>query len=103
MPNAVVTGFTKPAKAIEFASHNHVALAFLDIEMGNVSGLDVCRELLGISPKTNVIFLTAHPSYSLDAWETGACGFMLKPITAAEVEKRLKNLRYPFMPGGTNV
>ena len=103
MPNAVVTGFTKPAKAIEFASHNHVALAFLDIEMGNISGLDICRELLAISPKTNVIFLTAYPSYSLDAWETGACGFMLKPITAAEVEKRLKNLRYPFMPGGINV
>ncbi len=101
MPNAAVTGFTKPAEAIEFARHNQIALAFLDIEMGSVSGLDVCRELLSIFPRTNVIYLTAYPSYSLDAWETGACGFMLKPITAADVKKRLKNLRFPLLLGGT--
>ena len=103
MPCAAVTGFTKPAEAIEFARHNHVALAFLDIEMGSVSGLQVCRELLRISPRTNVVYLTAYPSYAFDAWETGACGFMLKPITIESVQKRLKHLRYPFLTGGSGV
>lgn len=100
MPNADVTGFTKPADALEYAKSNRVALAFLDIEMGNVSGLDVCRELLRINPRTNVVFLTAYPSYAFDAWETGASGFMLKPITADGVYKQLQNLRYPFVSGG---
>lgn len=100
MPNADVTGFTKPADALEYAKSNRVALAFLDIEMGNISGLDVCRELLRINPRTNVVFLTAYPSYALDAWETGASGFMLKPITADGVYKQLQNLRYPFVSGG---
>lgn len=67
MPNADVTGFTKPADALEYAKSNRVALAFLDIEMGNISGLDVCRELLRINPRTNVVFLTAYPSYAFDA------------------------------------
>ena len=98
-----MTGFTKPAEAIEFARHNQIALAFLDIEMGSVSGLDVCRELLSIFPRTNVIYLTAYPSYSLDAWETGACGFMLKPITPEGIREQLENLRYPFFTGGDNV
>ena len=67
------------------------------LEMGSVSGLDVCRELLQFSPRTNVVYLTAYPSYAFDAWETGACGFMLKPISAEGILKQLSNLRYPFM------
>ena len=100
MPNAVITGFTKPAQAFEYAKTNHVALAFLDIEMGPVSGLDVCRELLEVNPRTNVVYLTAYREYSFDAWNTGACGFMLKPITPEGVREQLKKLRYPFLTGG---
>ena len=100
MPNAVITGFTKPAQAFEYAKTNHVALAFLDIEMGSVSGLDVCRELLEVNPRTNVVYLTAYREYSFDAWNTGACGFMLKPITPEGVREQLKKLRYPFLTGG---
>jgi transcriptional regulator with XRE-family HTH domain len=102
MPNATVTGFTKPMEAIEYAKKERVALAFLDIEMGSISGLDVCRDLLGINPRTNVVFLTAYPSYAIDAWETGASGFMLKPITAEGVREQLKKLRYPFPSGGVD-
>ena len=100
IPNASVTGFTKPSEAIDFAKANRVALAFLDIEMGSVSGLDVCRELLEINPHTNVVYLTAYGNYSLDAWSTGACGFMIKPITPEGVKEQLKKLRYPFFTGG---
>ena len=103
MPNASVTGFTKPSEAIEYAKENRIALAFLDIEMGTVSGLDVCRELLEVNPHTNVIYLTAYGEYSLDAWSTGASGFMLKPITPEGVREQLKHLRYPFWTGGDSV
>lgn len=102
IPNASVTGFTKPSEAVEYARANRVALAFLDIEMGTTSGLDVCRELLEINPRTNVIYLTAYREYSFDAWSTGACGFMLKPITAEGVREQLKKLRYPFLTGDEN-
>ena len=100
IPNASVTGFTKPSEALEYAKTNRVALAFLDIEMGAISGFDVCRELLGINPRTNVVYLTAYSNYSLDAWSTGACGFMLKPITAEGVREQLKKLRHTFRTGG---
>ena len=96
IPNASVTGFTRPSEAVEYAKANHVALAFLDIEMGSVSGLDLCRDLLAINPHTNVVYLTAYREYSFDAWDTGACGFLLKPITADGVKEQLKKLRYPF-------
>jgi transcriptional regulator with XRE-family HTH domain len=103
IPNASVTGFIDPSEAVEYAKENRVSLAFLDIEMGTISGLDVCRELLEINPHTNVVYLTAYSGYSLDAWSTGASGFMLKPFTAKGIKEQLENLRYPFWTGGDSV
>ncbi len=100
LPSATVVGFTRPSEALEYAEGNRVALAFLDIEMGNISGLDVCRRLLEINPCTNVVFLTAYSGYSLDAWSTGASGFLLKPLTLEGVQAQLAHLRYPIFPGG---
>ena len=100
IPNAAVIGFTKPSEAVEYAKANRIALAFLDIEMIDVSGLDVCRKLLEINQRTNVVYLTAYRDYSFDAWDTGAIGFMVKPLTADGVKKQLKKLRYPFLTGG---
>ena len=93
-PDANITGFIKPSEALSYAQQNPVALAFLDIEMGQHNGLEVCRELQRIRPQTNVIFLTAYLDYSLDAWKTGASGFIIKPITVDEVRKQLSRLRY---------
>ena len=100
MPKAETMCFTKPSDAIGFAENHRVALALLDIEMGMISGLDVCRELLKVNPRTNVVYLTAYADYAFDAWYTGAIGFMLKPLTPEGVKNQLKNLRYPFLTGG---
>lgn len=102
MPNATITGFTKPSEAIEYAKVNRVALAFLDIELGKTNGLELCRTLLEINPRTNVVYLTAYIEYAFDAWSTGASGFILKPITLEGIQAQLKNLRYPFFLGGAD-
>ena len=102
LPNATVTGFTNADEAIEYAKRNNISLAFLDIEIRNMSGFDLCKILLEINPRTNIIFLTAYGDYSLDAWGTGASGFMLKTITLEAVKEQLNNLRYPFFIGDNN-
>lgn len=99
LPKANVLGFADGDEALEYAKCSPVSLAFLDIELRGMSGLDLCRELLKINARTNVVFLTAYGEYSLDAWSTGASGFMLKPITVTGVKEQLKNLRYPFYAG----
>ncbi len=101
LPNANVMGFTDGDEAVEYAKSNRVVLAFLDIELRGMSGLDLCKRLLEINSHTNIIFLTAYSEYSLDAWNTGASGFMLKPITIEGIKNQLKNLRYPFFIGET--
>lgn len=99
LPQAVVAGFTKPSEALEYARTNPIVMAFLDIELGKSNGFELCRELLELNPRTNVVFLTAYIGYSFDAWSTGASGFMLKPLTADGVRAQLKNLRFPFLAG----
>ena len=98
IPNAEITGFSLPSDALEFARQNRVALALLDIEMGRISGMELCRELLDIDSRINVVYLTAYRDYAFDAWETGACGFLLKPLTVDAVHRQLRRLRYPI-PG----
>ena len=98
---AEIHGFTVPSEALEYAKENKVDLAFLDIKMGRVSGLDICRELLKINPKTNVIYLTAYREYSLDAWSTGAYGFLLKPLTVDSVKEAVSHLPHPIK--GVNI
>ena len=103
LPDAEIHAFTKPADAIRFSKTNRVQLAFLDIEMGRISGLDVCRELLEIEPRTNVIYLTAYREYAFDAWSTGACGYLLKPLTVDRVQGAFAHLRYPVRGLGGKV
>ncbi|MBP5207895.1 MAG: response regulator, partial [Clostridia bacterium] len=103
MPNATVTGFVDANEAVSYAKENRVSLAFLDIELREMTGLELCRALLDINPRTNIVYLTAYSSYALDAWTTGASGFMLKPITPEGVRKQLENLRYPFRFGGDDL
>ncbi|MBQ7563374.1 MAG: response regulator [Lachnospiraceae bacterium] len=95
LPGAKVFGFTKPSQALDFVRNYPAALVFLDIELGRVSGLDLCRELIRIRPRVNVVYLTSFREYSFDAWDTGACGFLLKPLETEAVRRQLLHLRYP--------
>ena len=99
VPNATITGFIWPKEALAYARLNRVSLAILDIELGTASGFDLCRELLAINPLTNVVFLTSYPDYALSAWETEACGFLVKPLTVDRIRATLSKLRYPIFIG----
>ena len=91
-----IIGFTRPSEALEFARDNPVSLAFVDIELGKTDGFELCRQLTQINPATNVIFLTAWPDYSLEAWSSAACGFLVKPLMPEDVMAVLSKLRHPI-------
>jgi CheY-like chemotaxis protein len=95
LSNVNVIGLSSPKQALDYAREHPVALAFLDIRIETASGLDLCRRLLQVNPNTNVIYLTAYPEFALDAWGTGACGFMLKPLEAEAVRRQVQQLRHP--------
>ena len=95
LPGANVVGLASPAEAVRYFKSNPVALALLDIKIGRTNGLDLCQELLHIRPNANIAYITAYPEYSLDAWNTDACGFILKPLEVEAVRKLILKLRRP--------
>ena len=95
LPGANVVGLASPAEAVRYFKSNPVALALLDIKIGRTNGLDLCQEFLHIRPNANIAYITAYPEYSLDAWNTDACGFILKPLEVEAVRKLIPKLRRP--------
>ena len=85
-PKANIYPFSKPSRLLEFAKETRCKIAFLDICMRGVSGIDVAKEVNRLCPECGVVFLTAYISYATDVYETRHSYFILKP----QLEQRLK-------------
>lgn len=94
-PDYEIDSFRKPAEALEFAARHPVEIAFLDIEMGVMSGLELARRLKNINPRINIIFVTGFSQYALEAFNVEASGYLLKLVTAEQIAKAMNSLRYP--------
>jgi DNA-binding LytR/AlgR family response regulator len=67
-------------------------LAFLDIQMPGLSGLEVAQ---GIEGDTRVVFVTAFDEYALQAFEHAALDYILKPVDTERLAKTVARLRTP--------
>ena len=70
--------FREPIKAIEFLNREKVDLIFLDINMPDISGMQLLQTL---SPRPLIIFTTAYSQYAVESYELNALDYLLKPIT----------------------
>ena len=70
-------------------------IAFLDIEMKGMNGVEVAEKLKSINPDVNIIFATGFGAYRDAAFDLHASGYLIKPITEENVKRELDNLRRP--------
>lgn len=78
VPELTLVGtFGSALAAQRFLSQTQVDLAFLDIQMPGLTGIEFART---ISPQTLVIFTTAYSEYAIDSYEVEAVDFIVKPI-----------------------
>ena len=70
--------FREPVKAIEFLNREKVDLIFLDINMPDISGMQLVQTL---SPRPMIIFTTAYSHYAVESYGLNALDYLLKPIT----------------------
>ena len=68
------------ASALEAIDEHRPDVAFLDIRMPGLTGLEVASAAAEVSPSTQVVFVTAYDQYAIDAFESGAIDYLLKPI-----------------------
>ncbi len=69
--------FTNPIKALEFLSTQEIDLIFLDINMPELSGIQLLKSL---TAQPLVIFTTAYPEYGAESYEYSAVDYLLKPV-----------------------
>jgi DNA-binding LytR/AlgR family response regulator len=77
--------------ALEAVQAHRPAVAFLDIRMPGVSGLDVARAV--VEHGGLVVFTTAYDDYAVRAFEAGAADYLLKPVQPERLEQAVVRLR----------
>ncbi len=102
-PSADCIGFTLPLEALNHIKSNGCDVAFLDIKMRGMTGLELARQMKEMQPNVNVIFVTGYSEYSLDAFRLYASDYLLKPATPSAVQRALENLRTPINSKPKNV
>jgi DNA-binding NtrC family response regulator len=81
------------AEAIKKAEMNLYNLAFIDVRLPDVNGLELLTAINRISPNTLKIILTGYPSSqdSIEATKRGAAGYMTKPVAMDQLLRTLKD------------
>ena len=74
-------------EAVKIVTEQKPDLVFLDIQMPKLDGFEVL-ELMGVGPA--VIFVTAHDTYAIRAFEAHAVDYLLKPFNTARFEAALE-------------
>ena len=95
VPSAKVHGFRNPNEALEFMKETKCEIAFLDIQMREMSGIVLARKLKEIYPKVNIVFVTGYSQYANEAFALHASGYVYKPVTAEKIVNEMENLRTP--------
>ena len=90
------------ASALEAIGEYRPDIAFLDIRMPGLSGLEVAEAATEASPETQVVFTTAYDQYAIDAFEKGAVDYLLKPITEARLTATMQRLQTRATPRGAD-
>lgn len=77
--------------ALDAVTRHRPRVAFLDIRMPGVSGLDVARQV--VAQGGLVVFTTAYEDYAIRAFEAGAADYLLKPVQDARLAQAVERMR----------
>ena len=88
-----VIKFSDCDEALSFVSSNYIDIAFLDINMRGMGGLALAEKILSIRPQCKIIFCTGYEEYAIPAFKLHASGYLMKPISAEDVQKEIDNIK----------
>jgi len=89
----VIGSFEYPEDALEFAETHSFEVAFLDVEMPEMSGIELAQRLRAMKPHLCVVFISAYEKYIRESNRLGADDYIVKPYTDETLELMMKRLR----------
>ncbi|MES2425006.1 MAG: LytTR family DNA-binding domain-containing protein [Pseudomonadota bacterium] len=110
-PKAVVAGEAAQAvEAMAHLTHQTVDVVLLDIQMPGMDGLALAQQLAALPQPPAVVFVTAHASHALQAFDINALDYLTKPVrlerlqqALQKVERSIKEPRRPSADFAENV
>ncbi len=87
------------ASALEAIAEQQPEVAFLDIRMPGLTGMDVAAAAASCSPGTQIVFTTAYHQYAIDAFERGAVDYLLKPVTPERLAATVQRIQSRLASG----
>ena len=81
------------ASAVEALAEHQPDIAFLDIRMPGLTGLEVAALAAEASPRTKIVFVTAYDQYAIDAFDRGAIDYLLKPVKPERLDATVARLQ----------
>lgn len=95
VPEACTYKADSAQAAISFCRETLFDVVFLDINMPDMDGLSLAKQIKKLGPNTNIVMVTAYPEYALDALKLYVSDYILKPVVTEDVRKALIHLRNP--------
>ncbi len=77
-------------EAVELIKKNKPDVAFLDIQMPGLTGIEVARKIAGTC---RIVFITAYHQYAVEAFENEAMDYILKPVEKKRLKKTVQRLK----------
>jgi len=87
--------------ALEAIAEQQPDVAFLDIRMPGLTGLEVAAAAVKASPRTQVVFVTAYDQYAIDAFDKGAVDYLLKPIQPERLAQTVQRVQARLAAGAS--
>ena len=82
-----IVKFNNPLDALGYVAKNKVDIAFLDIEMPVIKGIELAKRMKALSKNIRVIFTTGYSDHALEAFAVDAVDYVLKPYSAEAIKK----------------
>lgn len=90
---SIIGQFKNPFEALEAMSHLTADVAFLDMEMPGMMGVELAERLQQLQPGLQIVFVTAYNEYAVDAFELHALDYLLKPVRKERLEKTIERIK----------
>jgi DNA-binding LytR/AlgR family response regulator len=98
-PELIISGEAKNGReAIDLIQQYRPQIAFLDIKMPGLTGMEVADRIAGAC---QIVFVTAYDAYAVEAFEKEAVDYLLKPVSKERLEKTVIRLKEGLKAGSS--
>lgn len=85
-------GFLNAEDALDYMNNHVVDAVFLDINMPDMNGLELAKQIRERWKHVELVFLTGYNEFTLEAFKVHACGYLIKPVEEAQLLEEIQNI-----------